>query len=657
MLKKLYLKMRGIIAPPFVGQEEVERRKKTITFLGIVLLSASSVLIISTIFRREYPALLSVLLVDVFLLGCIILARNGKVVVASYTLPIALCITTTFIAFKGQGIHDIALLSFPMIIALGGLMQGKQGALLTALQGTICFMLIYWGEINHFIPDAVQFRAYTTFDDIFVMMILLWITAAFIYFAMNNLTHSIISMQDGEQALRQANENLEKYTSTLEQRTQQLLTGAKVSRAASTILDPDELCQQVVDMVGSRFDLYFASLYLTDEEGVWAVLHAGTGKAGKILLKGGHKLRIGNTSMIGWCIENQKARIALDVGKEAVRFNNPLLSETRSELALPLISRGQIIGALGIQSKEEAAFSEEEIAIYQAMADQLANAISNARLYHQLQRELTERKRVEKKIRKLNIELESRVAERTRELQIANENLTTLGHLKDQFLANVSHELRTPLTSIKLYHSLIEKQPRDAGLYILHLKRETDRLARLIEDLLYLSRLDQGYAPFQPVPLDLNILAQQYFIDRSPLAAERKLELAFEQNIDLPLAYADEQMTGQVMSAILTNAINYTPPGGRIIIATSTKKIEKQSWTGFSISDTGLGISAEDREHLFERFHRGTVGRGSTTPGTGLGLSIVKEIINRHNGRIEVQSEGLPGKGTTFFIWLPIVEK
>ena len=173
----------------------------------------------------------------------------------------------------------------------------------------------------------------------------------------------------------------------LERRALQLQTAAEVSRAASSILDPDELIQQAVDLIRERFDLYYAGLFLVDETGEWtgepgkwAVLRAGTGEAGRQMLERKHKLEIGGTSMIGWCVANQRARIALDVGEEAVRFENPFLPETRSELALPLVSRGQVIGALTIQSTREAAFSDEDIAALQTMADQLANAIQNARL-------------------------------------------------------------------------------------------------------------------------------------------------------------------------------------------------------------------------------------------------------------------------------------
>jgi GAF domain-containing protein len=97
--------------------------------------------------------------------------------------------------------------------------------------------------------------------------------------------------------------------------------------------------------------------------------------------------------MVGWCTANAQARIALDVGEEAVRFDNPLLPDTRSEMALPLISRGRVIGALDVQSTEEAAFTDEDIAILQAMADQLANAIENARLFQQAQESLEAERR------------------------------------------------------------------------------------------------------------------------------------------------------------------------------------------------------------------------------------------------------------------------
>ncbi len=186
---------------------------------------------------------------------------------------------------------------------------------------------------------------------------------------------------------KQAEAERERLLADLERHALQLQTAAEVSRAASSVLDLDVLIRQVVNLVRERFDLYYAGLFLVDEAGEWAVLRAGTGEAGRQMLEQRHRLEVGGGSMIGWCVANREPRIALDVGEEAVRFENPFLPETRSELALPLVSRGKAIGALTIQSTQEAAFSDEDIAVLQTMADQLANAIANARLYRALARE------------------------------------------------------------------------------------------------------------------------------------------------------------------------------------------------------------------------------------------------------------------------------
>ncbi|MEW6094699.1 MAG: ATP-binding protein [Chloroflexota bacterium] len=646
-------RLRQVITPPLFMEESSKHRAVAIAHLVIILLIASLLLVASFLLRRLYISAIGILVADTFLLIFLYLARRGLVVLAGHLIPLSLFGAATFIAFQGQGIHDIAILGFPMIIALAGLTQGRYGAFLAAMVGSACLGIIYLGETQGLIPNAIPYQELTSLDDILLMMILFWITAAFIYFASRSISRSLESTSISEQALRQANESLEHYATMLEQRTEQLLTGARVSRAASSILEPDELSQQVVDMVCNRFGLYYVGLFLLEDDNQWAILHAGTGKAGKQMLRQGHRLSIGNTSMIGWCIAHKKARIALDVGTEAVRFDNPLLPNTRSELALPLISRGEIIGALSIQSEKEAAFSQEDILSFQTMCDQLANAIRNAQLYNELQRELAQRRRAERQVRKLNKELEKRVAARTSELQTANERLIALSHLKDEFLSNVSHELRTPITSIMLYHSMIETNPQQAQIYVKPLRRETNRLAHLIEDLLYLSRLDQGRYHFNPTQLDLNRLVQDYATDRAPLAAQRQLTLSIESDESLPPVQADEQMVGQVLSILLTNALNYTSKNGRITICTRAETKQEQVWAGFVVRDTGAGITPEDCGRLFERFFRGKAGRESSAPGTGLGLAIAKEIVEKHHGRIEVHSDG-PGKGATFSVWLPL---
>jgi putative methionine-R-sulfoxide reductase with GAF domain len=157
-------------------------------------------------------------------------------------------------------------------------------------------------------------------------------------------------------------------TRELDQHATQLQTAAEVSRAASSLLEAEELIHQTVNLIRNGFDYYYVGLFLLGASADWAMLRAGTGHAGHEMLAQGHKLKIGGDSMIGWCTAHGQARIALDVGEEAIRFDNPLLPETRSEMALPLISRGRIIGALTVQSVKPQAFSDEDVAVLQTMA-------------------------------------------------------------------------------------------------------------------------------------------------------------------------------------------------------------------------------------------------------------------------------------------------
>jgi GAF domain-containing protein/HAMP domain-containing protein len=181
------------------------------------------------------------------------------------------------------------------------------------------------------------------------------------------------------------------------ERTRGLETASEVSRATTAVLDIEELLPYVVDLVRERFDLYYVGLFLVDENERYAVLRAGTGEAGNLMLQGGHKLGVGGDSMIGQCVARDEARIALDVGEEAVRFVNPFLPDTRSEMALPLRARGQVIGAMTVQSAKSAAFDDADIAIMQTMSDQVAVAIDNASLFSQTQKALAEMRAAQKR--------------------------------------------------------------------------------------------------------------------------------------------------------------------------------------------------------------------------------------------------------------------
>jgi GAF domain-containing protein len=201
--------------------------------------------------------------------------------------------------------------------------------------------------------------------------------------------------------LRDLISNLEKRVSDrtreLEQRSAYLEASADVGHTASSILDADQLIWQMVELIRERFDFYYVGLFLVDASGTWAVLRAGTGEPGRAMLARDHRIKVGE-GMVGWSIANAQGRIALDVGKDAMRLATAELPDTRSEAALPLRSRGQIIGALTIQSDKPAAFDEATIATLQIMADYVAVALDNARLFAESQVSLEAARRAYSKL-------------------------------------------------------------------------------------------------------------------------------------------------------------------------------------------------------------------------------------------------------------------
>ncbi|MBK8616846.1 MAG: GAF domain-containing protein [Anaerolineales bacterium] len=175
-------------------------------------------------------------------------------------------------------------------------------------------------------------------------------------------------------------------TNDIQRHATLLKASARAAKNITTILDPYELLQRTVDIICDEFGFYYAGVFFLDDAKQYAVLKAGRGEAGREMINAGHKLAVGGNSMIGASIANRQGRIALDVGAEAVFFENPHLPKTRSEMALPLIVGEDIIGAVTVQSTEEAAFHDEDIAALQTMADQLAIAIQNSNLHRQAER-------------------------------------------------------------------------------------------------------------------------------------------------------------------------------------------------------------------------------------------------------------------------------
>jgi PAS domain S-box-containing protein len=290
------------------------------------------------------------------------------------------------------------------------------------------------------------------------------------------------------------------------------------------------------------------------------------------------------------------------------------------------------------------------IRFMESTAEPMLDSDGNLLGFSGIDRDVTERVRVEEERQQYAAQLETT----NRKLEEANERLQQLSQVKDEFVANVSHELRTPITNLRLYLHVLTTRPdnRDETMDIL--ERETDRLGSMIEGLLQLSRLDQDRVPIHLKGVDLNAIVEEYVLDRKLLAEEAGLTLILELENELPEVKADPQLIGQVLGIFLTNAINYTPPGGEVRIYTQERMQTKKRFVGFCVSDNGPGIPKEEQDQLFKRFFRGKAGLESEVSGTGLGLAIANEIVNEHNGLIEVESSGIAGEGTSFRVWLRV---
>jgi signal transduction histidine kinase len=233
-----------------------------------------------------------------------------------------------------------------------------------------------------------------------------------------------------------------------------------------------------------------------------------------------------------------------------------------------------------------------------------------------------------------------------------NDRLRHLDRLKDDFVASVSHELRTPLTSINGYVELLiegeagelnEEQTSFLGV----IRRNGERLLRVVGDLLFAAELDARTIELERARVDLQPLISYAQQAAKPQAAERGIELTLDVET-VPHIEGDAGRLGQVIDNLLSNALKFTPPGGRV----GLRLFETAAGVQIEVSDTGMGISAEDQEQLFERFFRTAEATSAAIQGTGLGLSIVAAIVEAHGGSIAVDSE--IGFGTTFRIVLPI---
>jgi len=234
--------------------------------------------------------------------------------------------------------------------------------------------------------------------------------------------------------------------------------------------------------------------------------------------------------------------------------------------------------------------------------------------------------------------------------------------LKSEFVATVSHELRTPMTSIRGYVDVLLMGAAGAlnenqAHFLNIVKNNTERLNILVNDLLDISRIESGRVTLSPQALDLREVAEDVIEDvlRRSQEENKPMALSLDAPKKLPPVYGDVERVRQIMGNLVDNAYHYTPENGTITVQIHPRNGGNQIQV--DVRDNGVGISLEDQSRVFERFYRGEHPLVLATPGTGLGLSIVKQIVEMHQGRIWMESSGVPGNGSTFSFTLPVYEK
>jgi len=366
--------------------------------LNIILLGLAGpgfvfgvIMLVLWILRLSPPAgAIAGLGVQPFYLFSYWLGRRGRVKLAAY-IPAAVIFLVMAASFWQVGVGHISTIGMAMVVVTAGILIGAGAATLFALLGILAYVLSGWAQINGLIPTALLPADTIAIDAIglglglFVLVIFNWISS-------RELKRSLKLERDLAARLqiqsRELEGEIQQRTQSLQRKAAQLETTSEIAKLASEMADPHDLMMRAIELIKSRFGFYQASVFMLDETGNWANLVASTGEAGSTLLAQHFRLAVGSASIIGWVTANRILRVSQEIEKDPFYFRIPILSETQSEVAVPLIVGNRLLGVLDIQSTRTNAFTEDDIQAIRAIGDELAIAIDSARLSRETQQQL-----------------------------------------------------------------------------------------------------------------------------------------------------------------------------------------------------------------------------------------------------------------------------
>ncbi len=340
-------------------------------------------------------------------------------------------------------------------------------------------------------------------------------------------------------------------------------------------------------------------------------------------------------------------RLARPKVSQLTKFSNlaeaSKLQNQNYDCVIPLFWRGKITGLLILGKKITGAFFANELIKLEKIAEKFAAPLVHAHAFD--------------KIDKFNQELAETVEKSTHELAVANQKLSQIDRLKDEFVSLTSHELRTPMTAIKsyLWMALSGRSGRLSKKHTRYLDlayTSTERMIKLVNDLLNVTKIESGKVEFHPQGINIVELAKTVVGEVEPEAARRGLTITLEQE-DMPPVFADWNRIHEVLINLVGNSLKFTPSGGKIKISFT----QSDGFTETLVTDTGKGIAEADIPRLFHKFGLlpGSLTATRETGGSGLGLYICKSLVALHKGKIWANSK--LGEGSTFTFTLPIATK
>ena len=407
-------------------------------------------------------------------------------------------------------------------------------------------------------------------------------------------------------------------------RAAELATVAEVSAATTRILEADALLQSVADLTKERFGLYHAHIYLLDDEGHYLMLTAGAGEAGREMKAHGHRIPINREhSIVARAARTREGFIVNDVTIAPDFLPNPLLPNTRSEMAIPMIVGDTLIGVLDVQSAYINRFTDEDLRVKSTLASQIAIAVRNARAF----------------------EYERSTADRLRDVD----------RLKSEFLASMSHELRTPLNSIIGYSEVMlegidGELPEDAIEDVRAIHSSGQHLLSIINDILDLAKIEAGRMIIDRKDVNLAEFLREISRAGEILLKSKEGHVALQLVEESPVGpvYADPVRLRQIIWNLMSNAIKFTEEGSVTVCYGLTP--DNQAY--IRVTDSGIGMKHEDLPLIFEQFRQVDGSSTRRAGGTGLGLSITRHLVHMHDGEIAVDST--LGEGSTFTVTLPL---